>query len=45
MIRVTVLYPNTPGSSFNWAYYLNTHIPLALRRLGAHEHSTGVPDQ
>jgi uncharacterized protein (TIGR02118 family) len=42
MIRVTVMYPNTPGSSFNWAYYLNTHIPLALRRLGAAVKGTAV---
>jgi uncharacterized protein (TIGR02118 family) len=42
MIRVTVMYPNTPGSNFNWAYYLNTHIPLALRKLGSAVKGTAV---
>ncbi|MBI3048281.1 MAG: EthD family reductase [Acidobacteria bacterium] len=35
MISGIVMYPNTPGGHFDWTYYLNTHIPLALRRLGS----------
>lgn len=35
MVRVSVLYPNKPGSRFNADYYLNTHMPLAARLLGA----------
>lgn len=35
MISVTVLYPNTEGARFDWAYYTDTHIPLSRRRLGA----------
>jgi uncharacterized protein (TIGR02118 family) len=31
MIKVTVLYPNKPGSHFDVDYYLNTHMPLAIR--------------
>lgn len=42
MIGVTVMYPNTPDSNFNRAYYLNTHIPLALRRLGSAVKGTAV---
>jgi uncharacterized protein (TIGR02118 family) len=31
MIKVTVLYPNKPGSRFDVDYYLNSHMPLAMR--------------
>jgi uncharacterized protein (TIGR02118 family) len=33
MIKVSVLYPNTPGSHFDMGYYINTHMPLAMRLL------------
>ena len=32
MIRVSVLYP--PSSKFDWAYYLNKHVPLVREKLG-----------
>jgi len=35
MIKVTILYPNRPGSRFDHDYYLNTHMPLSVKRLGA----------
>lgn len=35
MIRVSVLYPNTPGARFDHDYYRNTHIPMARDLLGA----------
>lgn len=34
MIKVTILYPRTPGSKFDFDYYLNTHMPLSIARLG-----------
>jgi uncharacterized protein (TIGR02118 family) len=33
MIRVTFLYPNKPGSRFNADYYIDVHMPLAIRLL------------
>ncbi len=33
MIRVTVLYKNMPDSEFDFDYYVNTHMPLAKKRL------------
>jgi uncharacterized protein (TIGR02118 family) len=33
MIKVSVLYPNTPGSRFDTDYYVKTHMPLAMRLL------------
>ena len=34
MIKVTFLYPNKPGSHFNAEYYIDVHMPLAIKRLG-----------
>lgn len=31
MIRVSVLYPSGPGSTFDHDYYANSHIPLVVR--------------
>ncbi len=35
MISVTVLYKNSASIKFNMNYYLDTHIPLLSRLLGA----------
>ena len=34
MIKVTILYPHTPQSKFDFDYYLGTHMPLSIARLG-----------
>jgi uncharacterized protein (TIGR02118 family) len=34
VIRVSIFYPNRPGSHFDAGYYINTHVPLAERLLG-----------
>ena len=34
MVRVSVLYPNKPGSHFDADYYLSVHMPMAGRLLG-----------
>ena len=33
MIKVTFLYPSKPGSRFNADYYIDVHMPLAIRLL------------
>jgi uncharacterized protein (TIGR02118 family) len=33
MIKVSVLYPNKPGSHFDMNYYVTQHMPLAMRLL------------
>ena len=35
MIKVSVLYPNKPGTHFDVEYYLNTHMPMASMLLGS----------
>jgi len=35
MIKVSVMYPNTPGSKFDHAYYVNKHMPMVKQKLGA----------
>ena len=34
MIKVSVMYPNTPGARFDHAYYRDTHMPLLKKRMG-----------
>ena len=35
MIKVSVMYPNTPGCKFDHAYYAEKHMPMVKRKLGA----------
>src|SRR5438105_1381914 len=34
MIKVTVMYPNTPGCRFDHTYYRERHMPLLKNRMG-----------
>ena len=34
MIKVTVMYPNTPGTRFDHEYYRDRHMPLVNERMG-----------
>lgn len=34
MVKVSVLYPNTAGVTFDMGYYLNQHIPMVRQKLG-----------
>ena len=34
MIKVSILYPNRPGSRFDHDYYRERHMPLVKERLG-----------
>lgn len=34
MIRVSVLYPETEGASFDHDYYRDAHVPLCVRNWG-----------
>ena len=35
MVRLSVMYPATPGSTFDWKYYLGPHLVIARQLLGA----------
>ena len=35
MIKVSVLYENTPGQKFDMGYYTAKHIPMVKQKLGA----------
>ena len=35
MIKVSILYPNSPGSHFDMAYYVDRHMPMVRQKLGA----------
>ncbi len=34
MIKVSVMYPNTPGARFDHGYYRDKHMPLVKARMG-----------
>ncbi len=34
MIKVSVMYPNTPGARFDHVYYRDKHMPLLKQRMG-----------
>jgi uncharacterized protein (TIGR02118 family) len=36
MIKVSVMYPNTPGTHFTHDYYRDQHMPLVKARMGEH---------
>ena len=52
MIKVSILYPNQPGSRFDLDYYLNQHMPMTIEKLGEslrgvsveHGLNGGLPD-
>jgi uncharacterized protein (TIGR02118 family) len=33
MIKVSIVYPNKPGSRFDANYYVNVHMPLVMKLL------------
>jgi uncharacterized protein (TIGR02118 family) len=35
MVRLSVMYPATPGSRFDWGYYLGQHLELSRRLLNS----------
>ena len=35
MIKVSVMYPNNEGSTFDMTYYCETHMPMVRQKLGA----------
>jgi len=34
MIRMSVMYPTTPGKKFDYDYYANKHMALVKQRMG-----------
>ncbi len=41
-VSLQVLYPVADGTSFNFDYYLGTHMPLVAQHMGAHIAQTVV---
>jgi uncharacterized protein (TIGR02118 family) len=37
MVKISILYPQTAGASFDMDYYLRTHMPMSLARLRSHQ--------
>jgi uncharacterized protein (TIGR02118 family) len=42
MVKISILYPNTPGGRFDFRYYSETHMPRSIELLSAHPGYQGV---
>ena len=42
MVRISILYPNTKGSRFDFRYYVEAHMPRSIELLSAHPGFKGV---
>jgi uncharacterized protein (TIGR02118 family) len=42
MVKISILYPNSKDTRFDMPYYLETHMPLAIKLLGGHPGYRGV---
>lgn len=42
MVKITILYPKTPGGRFDHDYYETVHVPMALDLLGDAVQSVAV---
>jgi hypothetical protein len=43
MIKVNIFYPNKDGGRFDLAYYLTTHMPMAIEKLGPFLKGVSIP--
>ena len=42
MVKISILYPDAPGSTFDMDYYLKTHMPVSIGHLSGHPGFRGV---
>lgn len=42
MFKFSVMYPNKPGARFDYAYYLEKHMPMVKERMGKYLQSYSV---
>jgi uncharacterized protein (TIGR02118 family) len=42
MVKVSIMYPDTPGQTFDMDYYLRTHMPMSIGWLSTHPGFRGV---
>jgi uncharacterized protein (TIGR02118 family) len=42
MVKISILYPETSGSTFDMDYYLHIHMPMSIGCLSAHGGYRGV---
>ncbi len=40
--RISILYPNKAGATFDFEHYVNVHMPMAVELLGKHPGYRGV---
>jgi uncharacterized protein (TIGR02118 family) len=36
MVKISILYPDGPGATFDMNYYVETHMPMSIGYLSAH---------